>query len=120
MSENLLRAFKWYVLALFVVVGTSAFLIAEEKDTVKPMLIGVLGLGAAYIMSAFWKDFRDKVLLASIVVFFGVAIINPYVLDIIYVLTGRVLEIDKYVLWALMNGIIGIPVMFFVFRRWGD
>ncbi|MCB1782750.1 MAG: hypothetical protein KDI13_02030 [Alphaproteobacteria bacterium] len=120
MSELFLKSLKWYVLALCVVIGTSAFSIADEMKSIKPVIIGIFSYGLAYILSAFWKDFKNRLLLAAIVVFFGIAIITPYLKVIIYILTGWTWDINPYALWAVATGVIGVPVMMFVCRRFDD
>lgn len=121
MSEYFLQACKWYVLALCAVVGTSAFIISDDTGSIKPVMIGVLSYGVIYIMSIFWTEFRGKVLLFSFLTFLGISIASPYIPTALYILFGyTTTAFNEYALWAAAMGVIGIPIMTIVFRKYGD
>ena len=58
MSEALLKAIRWYILAGCAVIGTSAFIISDKTGSIRPVMIGILAYGVIYIMSFVWKVFR--------------------------------------------------------------
>ncbi|MGN7438712.1 MAG: hypothetical protein ACTHOO_08720 [Alcanivorax sp.] len=119
MSEAFLKALKWYILCLSVIVGAAAFIISNNTGSIKPVMIGILGFGVAYIMSYFWTEFREKVLFLSIVTFIVLSFISPYVPDAIYILFGHrmgpLYGFTEYYIWAGIVGALGIPTMTAVF-----
>jgi len=120
MAENFLQALKWYMVALSVVVGTSAFIISEQTGSMKPLMAGVLGYGVAYVMSSFWKDFRNKLLMGAILVFVVLSLFSPYATDVLYIVLGLNLHMDPYVTWAFVEAVFGIPLMMIVFHYYSD
>lgn len=118
MSEAFLKAFRWYIIMLFVIIGTSAFIMADESKSVRPIMIGILGYGAVYIMSVFWKDLRGKLLFASFAVFLALSVVARFTPEIMYILFAYNPAIfDPYYTWAATVGVLGIPIMTIVFYR---
>jgi len=117
MSEAFLKSLKWYLLSLLVIIGAASFIISNNTGSIKPVMVGILGFGFAYIMSFFWTEFRDKVLFFSIITFFGLSFLAPNAPDAIYVLFGSRAgySINEYYLWALTVGFLGTPIMSVVF-----
>ncbi len=117
MSEAFLKSLKWYLLSLFVIVGAASFIISNNTGSIKPVMVGILGFGFAYIMSYFWTEFRDKVLFFSIITFFGLSFLSPNAPDAIYVLFGSRAgySMNEYYLWAMTVGSLGVPIMSIVF-----
>lgn len=116
MSEAFLKALKWYVLVFSVIVGASAFIISDQTGSVKPIMLGVLGFGVAYIMSYFWTEFREKLLFLSILTFVGLSFLAPYAPDALYVLFGyKMIVYNPYYMWAATVAVLGIPIMWVVF-----
>lgn len=125
MSEAFLKALKWYILVLFAIIGTSAFIIMDESGSIRPLMVGILSYGIVYIMSYFWKEFRRKLLFLSIMVFLGLTGVAAYMPDILYVLFGvdpltYNLQGDSYDVYYLWAGtlIIGILPMTFIFHKY--
>ena len=119
MSEAFLKSLKWYFLCLAVIVGATAFIISNNTGSVKPIMLGILGFGVAYIMSYFWNEFREKVLFLSIVTFIGLSYFSTFVPDTLYILfgykMGPLYGYTEYYLWAGTVGLLGVPVMTAVF-----
>lgn len=119
MSEAFLKAIKWYIMMGFIMMGTTAFILADERGSVKPVMIGIMGYGAVYIMSIFWKEFRGKLLFSSLFVFLLLSFVAPFVPDAMYILFAYPQHIfDPYWTWAATVGALGIPVMILVFYRY--
>ncbi len=119
MSDAFLKAVKWYVLVACAIIGTSAFMIADQSGSVKPVIIGIVTYGVVYIMSYFWTEFRGKLLLASIVVFVLLTFASPYVPLVMYILFAIPPELfDPYYTWGVTVGALGIPIMVLVFYRY--
>lgn len=117
MNEALLKAFKWYFLALFIVIGASAFIIADESGSHKPVMIGVLAFGVVYVLSTKWQDTGSKVFILSALLFMGISFLTSYVPPFLYMFTGiDIRGASEYVLWAILECLIGIPVMTVIFR----
>lgn len=118
MPESLLKALKWYILVGCAIVGTSAFIISDNSKSVKPIIIGILSYGVVYIMSYFWKEFRRKLLLYSIIVFLALSFLSPKMPLILYILFGYDrYGYDPYYMWAATVGGFGIPIMTLIFRK---
>lgn len=111
MSEAFLRALRWYIMSFLIIAGTTAFIIAERHDTTKPIIIGVLGYGFTYIMLAFWREFRGRLLFSSMVVFMLIAGACPYIPSLFEALFAKKLEMDEFFLWGFTTAVVGIPVM---------
>ena len=119
MSEAFLKAVKWYVLVACAIIGTSAFMIADQSGSVKPVILGILTYGVVYIMSYFWTEFRGKLLLLSILVFVALTFLSAYVPLGMYILFAYPMELfDPYYTWGLTVGVVGIPVMMLVFHKY--
>lgn len=118
MSESLLQAMKWYVLVFFTIIGTSAFIISDKSGSVKPIMVGIISYGIVYIMSYFWREFRRKILLYSILIFMALTIASAYVPMMAYLLLNVDPNwFDTYYTWA-GTMLIGIPAMVFVFHKY--
>lgn len=117
MSDAFLNALKWYVLVFCAIVGASAFIIADETNSVKPIMLGVLGFGVVYIMSYFWTEFRGKLLFSSMMVFLCISFIAPWFWDMLYVIFAWDVDgkLDPYQTWAMVMALFGIPIMTAVF-----
>lgn len=118
MAEAFLKALKWYILVGCAIIGTSAFIISDNTGSVRPVLIGILSYGVVYIMSFFWKEFRRKLLLYSIVVFLALSFLSPKMPIIMYILFNyNPASFDPYYTWGATVGILGIPIMMFIFKK---
>jgi len=118
MSENFLQAMKWYVLVFFTIVGTSAFIISDKTGSMHPVSIGIFAFGVVYIMSYFWKEFRRKVLMLSIIIFLGLTLASPYTPTVGFILFGMDPNwFDVYYTWA-GTMLFGIPMMMWVFHKY--
>ncbi len=121
MSEAFLKGLRWYFIVLCTIIGTTAFILADEWESIKPVGIGILAYGVVYIMTVFWKDVRGKLLAANVGCFFVLTLLSAYVPDILYVFFDiRVAEVSSYldnrfVMWAAVEAAIGVPVMAVVF-----
>ncbi|MGH1377487.1 MAG: hypothetical protein ACRBB3_01575 [Alphaproteobacteria bacterium] len=119
MSEAFLKALKWYILVGSAIVGTSAFIIANNSNSVRPVLIGVISYGVVYIMSYFWKEFRDKLLLYSIIVFLVLSFFSAKVPVFLYILFGFPMSLfDPHYTWAGTVAVLGIPIMTYIFNKY--
>lgn len=118
MAESFLKSLKWMIVSWSVVVGTMALIISEQTNSIKPTILCVLGYGMAYIMMAFWKTLRGKILFMSISVFLALTVLANYLTYIIAFLFGIALIIHPGISWALVMLFPGIPMMMYVFRRY--
>ncbi len=101
------------------VIGTSAFIISDNTNSTKPVIIGILSYGFIYIMSLFWKEFRERILLMSIGVFLVLSLVAPYLPDAMYVLFGYPQRLfNPYYCWASLVTAAGIPIMSLVFLKY--
>lgn len=116
MSEAIVRALKWYLLALSIIIGASAFLIVNFRGTHLPWLAVVGGFGAAYVMSVFWRGFRGKTLFVSAVVFVAMTVLSLFSKDILYVAFDiSMIGYSPYFMWGLTMAVVGVPLMCLVF-----
>ncbi len=120
MSEAFLKALRWYFIAACAVSGTTSFILADYYNSIKPVGIGILSFGIVYIMTAFWKDVRGKLLAANVGVFFFLTLVSSHIYPVLYVLFGlkqHTMGIlgNEFFMWAVIEGVIGIPIMAVVF-----
>ncbi len=119
MSEAFLKACKWLVLVECAIAGTTAFIISDATGSIAPIMIGVLTYGVVYVMSYFWKEFRDKLLLISIGLFLALTYASQYVPVLLYVLFGwSLIGYNEFLVWAVTVGTVGLPVMTLVFYKY--
>lgn len=116
MSEAFLLALKWYMIALGIIIGFSAFIISQKINSMDPIIIGILGVGSSYIMASIWRDFRDKLLFVSGAAFVALSLLAPEMEYVIFFLFDYAEPINPYILWALVTGALGIPIMTIVFK----
>ncbi len=123
MNEALMKAFRWYFIAFFIVVGASCFIISSETGSNKPILVGVLSFGVVYVLTSFWKDANNKVFMIGVLLFLAVSQIPfgamPYINPYVYLFTGVDMRtINPYLMWGVLEGLIGIPIMTLVFKAY--
>ena len=121
MSESILKAIKWYIMALAGICGCSAFLAANKTGEVLPWIVVVLGFGVVYIMSYFWREFRGKLLLVSFLIFLGLTFLSSYTADFFYVFLGIEMfqSYSDYFMWGVTM-LLGIPLMALAFNYISD
>lgn len=117
MAESFMKALKWYFLCLALIGGTTCMMISQETGSVRTIFPGVVLYGIAYVMAAFWRDFRGKLLFVSLFIFLMIAFGTQFIPAVLYILFGVTDEYNPYLLWALATGVFGIPLMTLVFRK---
>ncbi len=118
MSEAILKSLKWFALVAFVIFGVSCFMWAEEFDTVKTTLPGILSFGVVYIMSSFWKEFRGKLLMFSVVVFLGLSVFARYIPFLVfYFFDNDVRHVGEFWTWVATVS-AGVPIMTYLFHKY--
>ncbi len=120
MSEAFLKALRWYFIAACTIIGTTCFILAEHYESIKLVGPGALAFGTVYIMTAFWKDVRGKLLAANVGVFFLLTLLSSHIYKVIFVLFGILPQdmgffSNPYFMWAFVVAILGIPIMAVVF-----
>lgn len=118
MSQAFMKALKWYFLTIMVIIGTSAMIVSQETNSVRPVIVAILGYGVAYIMASFWRDFRGRLLFVSLLVFMVISAISTYQQEILFVLFGITEEYNRFLVWGVAMGILGVPAMTLVFRKY--
>lgn len=118
MSEAFLKACKWLVLVECVVAGSTAFIISDATGSIAPIMIGILTYGVVYIMSYFWKEFRDKLLLISIGLFLVLTYASLYIPELLYIAFGwPLVGYNEFIIWGATVGIVGFPFMMIAFYK---
>lgn len=120
MKEAIAKALKWYIIAGAVILGFWALVLADRTNSVKPVIIAVLGLGFAYIMSYFWKELKGKILFYSFALVAGCGYLSKYIPDLSIAFLRMPLNYDFFLIWAGAVFVIGVPVMTVIFLRYGD
>ncbi|MCB1681236.1 MAG: hypothetical protein KDI61_02640 [Alphaproteobacteria bacterium] len=120
MSESFLKALRWYFIAACTIIGTTCFMVADHSKSIKLVGPGLLAFGVVYIMTAFWKDVRGKLLAANVGVFFLLTLLSSHVYEILYILFGlqqKSMGIfgNTFFMWGFTEALIGIPIMAVVF-----
>lgn len=117
MAEHFIKALKWYFLCLTLIGGTTCMMISQETGSIRTVFPGVVLYGVAYVMAAFWKDFRGRLLFASLSVFLLIAFGAQFIPMILFILFGITDEFNPYIIWAIATGLFGVPMMTLVFRK---
>lgn len=119
MNESFYKALKWYFVVIFMVVGATCFMIADETGDFKLTFVGVMAFGVVYVLSSFWQDMDTKIFLISAVLFLGLAQVSGILPRYLYFYTGIDLrDYSSYFIWAVLEGVVGIPIMTLVFKRY--
>lgn len=119
MSEAFLKAVKWLVLVQCAIAGTTAFIISNANGSIAPIMVGILSYGVVYVMSYFWKEFRDKLLLISIGLFLALTYASKFVPEAMFVLLGWPMEgYNEFINWAVTVGLFGVPIMTLAFYKY--
>ncbi|MCK5374949.1 MAG: hypothetical protein KAJ40_06670 [Alphaproteobacteria bacterium] len=120
MSAAILKALKWYLMAIAIIVGASAFTAANETGDILPWIVVVIGFGSVYIMSYVWSKFRGKILLISFIVFVALTVLSSYTVYFFYIFFEvNLLSVSSYLIWS-MTMLLGIPVMAGTFKYIDD
>lgn len=121
MAESFMKALRWYFLTLCLIGGTTAMIVSQEANSPRPIILAVVSYGAAYVMAAFWKDFRGKLLFASLFVFLLISFSVPFIQMGLFILfgfdTSDPTEYSQHGIWAIITGLVGVPLMTLVFRK---
>lgn len=120
MQDLFLKSVRWLIVVLFVIGGIGLLHFGDQLDSIKPVLPGLVSLGIAYILGTAWKDLRRKLLFITLVLVVGLAYSAQFVDTGIYILTGKLYDINYFVAWAGLCLIPGFPVMMFMFYKYGD
>jgi hypothetical protein len=123
MQELFLKTLRWYLVVMFAIGGIAALHIADVTDTIKPVLPGIVCLGASFIFATAWKEIRRKILFWTLVVSVGLAWATQYLPDVLFVLIGTPVILDDFnycVYWGGLVTVIGFPLMMYIFHRHGD
>lgn len=111
------KAVRWYLMTIFMVVGSMTFFIASAENSIKPVWIGILCFGVVFIVISVWKTIRNKILFLTFGLVVGLSFAAKYLPLHLYKATGYVLDINYYVLWSLLILVVGIPVMTIAFDK---
>lgn len=119
MRENFLQSMRWFMILILVICGMACVFYSDKYDSVKPIFPAIIALGLAFVLSAMWKDLRNKVLFMSMILTAGLAWCAQFVSPFIYVAFNRIVDINYFVGWAGLSFFIGVPVMMYVFYKYG-
>lgn len=122
MSEALIKAMKWCFLVVLAIGGIYGLAEAGEQEDFRYIMITVLTFGAISLMFRNWRDLPGKIMAFSGVLAFSLAFLAndsfaPYAY---YSLTGNMLDLGYYQIWALLVCSVGYLVMAFVFWKFDD
>lgn len=120
MQELFLKTLRWYVVVAFVIAGMGSLQFADVTGSVKPVLPGIVCLGAAFVLGTAWKDLRRKMLFITIVFSLALAYAAQYMTIIVYLLTGNEVYMNYFVGWAVLTLVVGFPVMMVIFHKFAD
>jgi hypothetical protein len=120
MQELFLRTLRWFVVVSFVIAGIGFLNYADFHDIIKPVLPGIVCLGAAFVLGTAWKDLRRKILFITIVLVVGLAWCAQYIPDITFVLFGEEMIVNYFVGWEALVIIVGFPSMMVFFHKFAD
>lgn len=104
----------------FIIIGTMCFFLASEEDNIRPVWVGVMSFGLVFIILSVWKTMRNKVLLITLILIVGLSFVAKYLPFWLFDATGIVINMNYYILWALLVMFIGIPVMTVAFDKYEE
>lgn len=120
MQELFLRTLRWLIVVLFTIAGIGCLNLADTQDIIKPVLPGIVCLGAAFVLGTAWKDLRRKILFITIVLVVGLAWVAQYLPDLTFVIFGEPVFVNYFVGWASLTIIVGFPAMMVFFHKFAD
>jgi len=118
MSEYYIKAMQWFALMLLVVLGSWAFFWSSHYNDMRPVMIGVVSYGFVFVVGTYWKVFKEKVLLFTILILISSAFGSRYLPYYLYVYTGIVLDYHYAAIWTGLLFIPGVPLMAYVFKKY--
>lgn len=119
MGAQFLKSLKWFFFVCFIIGGIAAF-IATEGGNIKPLILAVFSLGAAYLMSASWRELPRFAMALSILLVGTLAVAAKFLPGLAYELAGVRITYDYFVIWAGLVFFPGIPAMMFIFSKYGE
>ncbi|MGB4106428.1 MAG: hypothetical protein WBK55_01375 [Alphaproteobacteria bacterium] len=120
MQELFLRTLRWFIVVGFVIAGLGALHLADISDSIKPVLPGIVCLGAAFVLGTAWKDLRRKILFITIVLVVALAYAAQYMTIIVYLLTGSEVHMNYFIGWGVLTLVAGFPAMMVIFHKYAD
>lgn len=119
MGDSFLKALRWFLFVVFVIGGIAA-IVAVEKHGVQPLMLAVFSFGGAYLMSGPWRELPREAMIASILAVAGLAWLADQLPEILYVYQGILLDMNFYFIWIGLVFGIGVPLMTFMFYKYGE
>lgn len=120
MQELFLKTVRWLIVVLFIIAGIGALNLADQSNSIKPVLPGLLCLGMAFVLGTAWKDLRRKILFITLALTVMLGFAAKSFESILYVLTGDVYIVNFFVGWAALCTVIGFPLMMLIFHKFSD
>lgn len=121
MRDAFFKSLKWYSIVLFLMVGMAALYYADRHDDIRPVFPAILCFGMSSVLTTVWK-LSGKLVFLSLGLVIGLAYLaqTQYLPGWIYAYTGYALRWHFLSLWLALTTAIGIPVMTYVYDRYGD
>lgn len=117
MRTAFFKAIRWFIVCMLVMGGTTALMIAETTGGMGPVIFGVIGYGLAYVMTALWKEMKGKVLAWGMGTFIVITHLCDWFDMLVTFLTGTPIVTNKYFVWFVAVGLLGIPFMTYIYRK---
>lgn len=112
-----IQALKRFLIAALLICGFYCVWLANFGSTMRPTMVGVLSFGLAYLFAYFWHRYEKAAALASVSVFGVLVVLNKFLPMLVYIAAGYVLDVPFFLRWGLLELILGIPLMMFVFKK---
>jgi hypothetical protein len=111
--DNFTKAFKWYIVTFFIVIGFASLVMADATNSYKWSAPVILSFLMAYVFWYFWcKDFQKKLgIVNALTLITGGIISYHYVDQLVYIIMGTSYDLPTSVCWFIWNAVIGMPVM---------
>lgn len=122
MGESIFKAIKWYGVIFFVLIGARLLFKANEADDILPVFPAVLCLSVAFVLSYLWRDLNSKIIFASLAYLVVTAFLAQpgYLPMLIYETAGYDVPYGYFWVWAFVVFMPGIPLMAWMFKKFGD
>jgi hypothetical protein len=117
--DAFLKAVKWFFFIACIIVGIAAMSGVEEHG-VKPLMLGVVSMGLAYIMSGPWRSLSKVPMLCSILVVLLMAFLARYMPWLSYFNWHGIAGLNYFLAWTGLVFFAGIPIMTLIFQRYND
>ncbi len=125
MGDIFFRALKTSLLLISIVAGI-AFIYMTQEHGIKPSMFIVLSLGLGFVFSKPFRSLPTYSMVSIIVVTLALGFLSKYLPMLMFMAANEFMGMEYYldmnffIIWCLLLLMPGLPLLMFVFAKFGD